>query len=388
MATTLRKGSTIIRRKGSVDVQFVGAGFEPGALKAELISADGQNLDSSVHRDGPHHRLTEWRGEAVLGVAISGVFASPTMLGCLLTIRSADGFINELVLQPVDVSALPASELVRFTDLGDKGWGISAVATAPPLPTPPWNPPSTVVGKAIPPARQPVGVDAPPVPPPTARLADPFGDAARDAARTRIGRSRVSEDDRRNLHVLVDISASMLAFERSGALQQLLNVLGGINEVHGRSLELTVWAASPLVAAQPHRVTRAQSQHLAAGLFAAQGVTSSSGVASAYRQAQHPQGWTIVISDCVPPDLLQELSPAGDEMTPRLVAFAQSRFDYRAPPLESWREQLASAQPAVEQGLLSVTSIDPTVGALTADGCEALVASLVAGLPTSSAVAR
>jgi hypothetical protein len=54
------------------------------------------------------------------------------MLGCLLTIRSADGFINELVLQPVDVSALPASERVRFTDLGDQGWSISAVATPPP----------------------------------------------------------------------------------------------------------------------------------------------------------------------------------------------------------------------------------------------------------------
>jgi hypothetical protein len=38
-------------------------------------------------------------------------------------------------------------------------------------------------------------------------------------------------------------------------------VLGGIDEVHARALELTVWMASPLVAAQPHCVNRAQSQH-------------------------------------------------------------------------------------------------------------------------------
>ena len=385
--THLRGQQAVIRSKGVVEIMVNATGVPSDALALTLVSSSGDDLAAHVQQDGRLYRLFPWAGAAVLGVGAPGVFPAATKLGCVLRIQGPDGMVNEVVVPPTDVSALPSVELVRFTDEGDRGWGISAVAAAPVRQAPPSQVP--IQGQA----GRGGAAEVQPHPVAHVRLPDALGDAARDAARTRLGRVRAIESDRLRMHLIVDISASMLPYYRSGALQGVLSVLAGLNEVHGASDELGVWASSPAMSLNRRQVIGVRSQGLAAELIAVQGVGSSTGVAAAFRDAWTPNAWRVIISDGVPPDLLQEISsvaPAGQP--PQLIAFAESEFNFESLRIEAWREQLATARPAVEAGLLRVTSISPIAAAALFSHSVAvtllseLVSSLVSGLPSGLAV--
>ncbi len=392
----LRGQRAVTCGKGAIEFKPSVGTFPLDAVHVDLVSSDGEVLADHVYRDGDVFRVRPWSGGALLAIRAEGNFPSQTRISGVLQIQTASGMVNQIILEATDVSALPSVELVQFADVGERGWAISAVS--PPVIKDPGRSNKSPIQ---PPAeRQPAArsVDASagaqeavpdvvalpePLRARAARVVDPAGDTARDAARRRIGRTRAAEADRRDIHVVLDLSASMLPHHRSGALQGLLSVLAGINDVHGQSEEFTLWPAMPVQRLAPRRLTRADAAVVADDLVSTVGVGSSSGVAEAFRAARAERAWRVVVSDGVPPDLLGELSaPGAGEQAPHLLAFAESKHDCEGGYLPPWRDQLGAADEAGRQHALGITSVRPAVAAaaFASGDFSALVGLLVESL--------
>lgn len=354
----LAPGMSMACAPGGLEVEWHCTGPEPSTVDVR-VQPDGPigEHPPRLHALGPRRLLLAAVSAPVSIVVgpVGGATHLPegTTVEVQLTTRARDGDIDQIVLNPTDVSAMH-SAVVCTIEPAANAWTVSAVQPAD----------RTIVTSAGPAASS--TTPYPDAGPPTDTQLPATSMARRAAYATR----RLQPPDRpvrrATMAVAVDWSASMSEHFRTGAVQSMLEVLLGINLVVGNAPELPVWLAGATARRSgtdlDHRTVDGYAQTLVNQRPFASGTSLASLVE---RVGASPQPATVVVvTDGVPHDLAAAARRLGDHGAAlawtrwHLLAFARGPDDpdVRDAP---WRNELAMLHTVADRLPVSASAITP-----------------------------
>jgi len=259
------------------------------------------------------------------------VFADRVVVGVQLSSHDSG---DQIVVPPVDVSGTTAAVLLTVGSR-DGRWLVTAEE-----------------GAATRSSTLPVGEVSP----------ESLVKRAAYGTRRRIGASSLPPLQQRSMVAVVDRSASMLAHQRSGAVQSLLEVVLGVNLVCGMHREVPVWTLE----LPPRQLSRALDV-TDVGRYVTERLdpepyTSGCTLAPLIRDLDPADpAVAVVITDDVPADLPEVAAALAANVRPvawHLLAIARGPGD-PAVRLEPWRDELSALAPMVGSRLLTVSSVTP-----------------------------
>ena len=274
-----------------------------------------------------------------------GTFPNGLGIQVQLTLRIGELEVDRYVLPRADVSGTSRTTLVVLTP-HPGFWQINLPAE---------------------PGRQPGPPEEPCLPAPSSGVAlVGLAQEAAYAARRSAGTARLPHDQRSDLQLAVDRSASLLPLVRDGSGQALLELLLGVNEVAGSQPDVALWSLDSLPRSVRSGLSPANLDGRWVGAFGAQAQTGGTLLAPlvAATQTSTNARTVVVLTDGVPADL-DELRTAlataradGSRTRWHLLALARSTGDPGV-QLEPWRDELQPLAPLVADGLLTCSALSP-----------------------------